>query len=349
MLEAVLAQFGMDHHQVRITALEEGLINHTWKIEKGDTRFILQRVNEKVFTRPWDIAHNISLMADYLKSHHPEYYFVAPIPAVDGKPLVFLEQEGYFRLFPYVPDSHTLQTVETPGQAYEAAYRFGEFTALLNGVDIRQLKITLPSFHDLSLRQAGFLRALKVGNAERVRETADLSRQLLQRSGIVDQFERIRKDPSFRQRVTHHDTKISNILFDRNDHGICVIDLDTVMPGYFISDVGDMMRTYLSPVSEEEADISRIEIRDEYYRAIHDGYLDQMGAMLEKSERHDFFYSGSFLIYMQAIRFLTDYLNNDSYYGARYPGHNLVRARNQATLLERYLEKEDLLRALDRS
>jgi hypothetical protein len=117
-----------------------------------------------------------------------------------------------------------------------------------------------------------------------------------------------------------------------------VIDLDTVMPGHFISDVGDMMRTYLSPVSEEEKDFAKIEVREDFYQAIVNGYYNEMKDILTETEKRYFFYAGKFMIYMQAIRFLTDYLNNDVYYGSRYPGHNLIRAGNQAVLLQRLLD-----------
>jgi Ser/Thr protein kinase RdoA (MazF antagonist) len=147
-------------------------------------------------------------------------------------------------------------------------------------------------------------------------------------------------DTQFKRRVTHHDTKISNVLFDKEDKGLCVIDLDTVMPGYFISDVGDMLRTYLCPVSEEENDFSKIEVRDEFYKAIINGYKEEMKNELTDKENKYFFYAGKFMIYMQALRFLTDHINDDAYYGAKYEGQNFVRASNQMVLLERYLEKE---------
>ena len=139
--------------------------------------------------------------------------------------------------------------------------------------------------------------------------------------------------------MTHHDTKISNVLFGKQGNGLCVIDLDTVMPGYFISDFGDMMRTYLSPVSEEEKDFSLIGIREEYFEAIVSGYLGEMKTELSADEIAHAVYAGKFMIYMQAIRFLTDHLNRDVYYGAKYEGHNLVRTHNQITLLQRLTEK----------
>jgi len=119
-----------------------------------------------------------------------------------------------------------------------------------------------------------------------------------------------------------------------------VIDLDTVMPGYFVSDVGDMMRTYLSPVSEEEKNFDKISIRENFFYAIARGYLEEMGKELSQAEIDHFVYAGLFMTYMQALRFLTDHLNNDKYYGASYPGHNYIRANNQATLLQRLLEKQ---------
>src|SRR6185295_7768404 len=137
---------------------------------------------------------------------------------------------------------------------------------------------------------------------------------LFSHNDILSVYQQIVTDKEFRLRVTHHDTKINNVLFDKDEKGICVIDLDTVMPGYFISDVGDMMRTYLSPVSEEETDFEKIRVRDELYRAIVQGYYNEMKDELTGTEKKHFFYAGEFIIYMQAIRFLTDYLNDDIYY-----------------------------------
>ena len=169
---------------------------------------------------------------------------------------------------------------------------------------------------------------------------------LIEQKNIADIFSQIQTNGAFRNRVTHHDTKISNVLFNSKDEGVCVIDLDTVMAGYFISDVGDMMRTYLTPVNEEESDFFRIHVREEYFRAIVEGYFSQMKTELSRKEKQHFVYAGKFMVYMQAVRFLTDYLNNDSYYGARYEGHNLVRAGNRFCLLQHIIEKEDILKGI---
>ena len=208
------------------------------------------------------------------------------------------------------------------------------------------MHIPLPNFHDLSLRYAQFENAIVNGNPQRIGESKEAIAFIKEHADIVANFEKIKANPNFKIRVMHHDTKVNNVLFDKDNKGLCVIDLDTVMPGYFISDVGDMMRTYLSPVSEEEKDFSKIEIREDYFKAILDGYLSEMQDELSQDELKHFVYAGKFLIYMQALRFLTDYLLDDVYYGSQYPGHNFVRANNQIVLLKRLMEKEDSLQEL---
>jgi Ser/Thr protein kinase RdoA (MazF antagonist) len=342
MIDAVLKDFGLNKEAVSILPLWQGLINRTWKISLNGHSYVLQKINQQVFKKPEDIAHNISLIAGYLQKYEPGYRFVSPIQTIDGKSLIYKKEEGYYRAFPFVPGSHSKEVVQNPVQAYEAAAQFGMFTKLLKGFDVTNLKITISSFHDLSLRYQQFLEALEKGNPERLLKARIIIKELASRAYIVEEFERIKKNPEFKLRVTHHDTKISNVLFDKDDNGLCVIDLDTVMPGYFFSDVGDMMRTYLSPVSEEETDFSKIEIRDEFYKAVVRGYYNEMKDELTEAEKKYFFYAGTFMIYMQALRFLTDYLNNDIYYGSKYPEHNLNRVMNQVALLKRLYEKQEL-------
>ena len=343
MIQTVLSAYGLKEEDTHVEAFGTGLINNTWKVISSGKMYILQRINHAVFKQPQDIAGNIRLMAGYLSQHHPEYRFVAPVVSTEGDEMVFFEEEGFFRLFPFVTGSHSKEVVETPDQAYEAAVQFGRFTRLLSGIDLSRFKITIPSFHDLTLRYQQFLSALKNGNKQRISGSKEMIKIVSDQSGIVQVYEQIKRDPAFRLRVTHHDTKIGNILFDKDNKGLCVIDLDTVMPGYFISDAGDMMRTYLSPVSEEEKDVNKIEVRDDFYRAIVQGYSDEMKDELTETEKKYFFYAGKFMIYMQAVRFLTDYINDDIYYGAKYPEHNLMRSKNQSVLLSRLLEKETLL------
>jgi Ser/Thr protein kinase RdoA (MazF antagonist) len=333
-MKEILFQFGFAEKNFQVLPFGSGLINTTWKIadKQGNAKYILQKINQQIFKQPDDIAFNIRLIDDYLKNHFPDYLFVSPVVTIAGGEFV-KTNEGYYRMFDFIESSHTIDVVEKPQQAYEAARQFGKFTKLLSGMDTRQLKITLADFHNLTLRYQQFEKALKTGNSERIAQSKELIDAIKQNKRIVDEFEICRE--KFTIRITHHDTKISNVLFDKADKGLCVIDIDTVMPGYFISDVGDMMRTYLCPVSEEEKDFSKIIIRKEFYDAIVTGYLSEMGAELSEVEKQHFNYSGEFMIYMQAIRFLTDHLNNDIYYGAKYTGHNFLRAGNQIALLQR--------------
>ena len=344
MVEKILSLYGFDPASTHYQPFGSGLINNTWIIRDGDKEFILQRINNFVFTKPRDISYNIRRMADWLRLHHPNYFFVEPLQTASGEDIVELDQ-SYFRIFPFVTGSHTIDTVQHPDQAYEAAIQFGMFTRMLAGLDAHILKATIPDFHNLTLRYAQFQKAIRDGNEQRKEEAAEAIAYLLSCEDIVRQFEEILIDPAFTVRVIHHDTKISNVLFDANNKGICVIDLDTTMPGYFISDLGDMFRTYLSPVSEEETDFSQIRIREDFFAAIVKGYLSEMGSILSGTEKAAIIYSGKFMIYMQALRFLADYLNNDIYYGSKYEGHNFMRAKNQIVLLQQLLQAEPALQS----
>ena len=339
MIAAVLKEYGFSVNACTVQPFGSGLINNTWKIICSNKEYILQRINNKIFKQPEYIAENIRSVAEYLEENSPDYFFVAPLKTTTGQEMLFSNDDGYFRLFPFVKNSHTIDVVTNPAQAYEAAKQFGAFTKKLSGFSANDLKITLPDFHNLTLRYRQFEKALEEGNTERIKASSVEIDLIHQYKNIAAEFEIIKLDSDFKIRVTHHDSKISNVLFDEKDNGLCVIDLDTVMPGYFISDVGDMLRTYLSPANEEEKDFTKIEIRPGYLNAIVTGYLSEMNGELTEKEKHSFIYAGKFMIYMQALRFLTDHLNNDIYYGSKYEGHNLMRAKNQLVLLERLKEK----------
>jgi Ser/Thr protein kinase RdoA (MazF antagonist) len=344
MFNKILTHFALDPNDYSVQPFGSGLINHTWKVSTTDGQncYILQKINSAVFKHPHHIALNMASLGNYLQQHYPDYLFAGALPTIAGDYLYVDEQQQYYRLFPFVAQSHSIDMVGTPEQAFEAARQFARFTHLLSGFDTRLLQITIPQFHDLSLRYRQFSTALANGNPQRMQEARELISYLQEQQHLVQTFEQIKSDPGFRLRVIHHDTKISNVLFDNRHKGLCVIDLDTVMPGYFISDVGDMMRTYLSPVSEEEKEVQLITIRDDFFAAIACGYMEEMKTELTGTEKQHFVYAGQFMIYMQALRFLTDHLNNDIYYGARYEGHNFIRARNQAVLLQRYNAKSAL-------
>jgi Ser/Thr protein kinase RdoA (MazF antagonist) len=345
MTEEILLAYGIDIH-ASVIPFGHGLINRTWKIKDGQNDFILQKINTEVFRHPEFISENIQAIAGFLAQYSQGYFFLTPCKTISGKDLFFVEQDGYYRMFPFIENSHTIDVAENAFQTFEAAKKFGELTKLLAAFPADTLKITLPGFHNLSLRYKDFFYAMQSGNKERVVKANDLIQFLESKKDIVDMYEKIQSSKAFKIRVTHHDTKINNVLFDEREKGICVIDLDTLMPGYFISDVGDMIRACVPSVSEEEKDISKIRIREEVFAAVAEGYLSEMHNELSNEELNSFVYAGKFMIYMQALRFLSDYLNNDVYYGSAYEDHNFYRALNQAHLLKLLIENEEKFSAI---
>jgi len=343
MLNDILKAFQLDSDEYKVQQFGDGLINHTWKVTdlNNNPKYILQQVNHSVFKSPDDIADNIQQISKYLAQHHPDYLFVSPLPTTTGDYILKPGDDAYYRLFPYVEGSVTINTVHRPGEAFEAARQFARFTSFLKDFDSTGLHYTLPGFHDLTTRFTQFQQAVKGAGKSRLYSASAAIDKAYQYRDIAKTHQDIINNELIPLRVIHHDTKISNVLFDSDSKGLCVIDLDTVMPGYYISDIGDMMRTYLSPCNEEEQDLSKIEVREDFFAGIVKGYFGEMGSILTDTEKSLFVYAGKFMIYMQAIRFLADYLNNDSYYHTSYPGHNLVRAQNQFTLLDKYLESED--------
>jgi len=345
MLDTILTNFGLNPREYNVQFFGSGLINHTLKVSGNGEDYILQQINSNIFKSPERIANNLALLQAYFKENYPGYLFVGTLPALSGE---YLEKSGndYYRLFPFIKGSQTINFITDAKEAYEAAKQFGKFSYLLNDFDVSALEYTLTDFHNLRLRFTQFEEAVKNATKERLHDAATEVREAYKYNYILQTYNQLVDNKQIPVRVIHHDTKISNVLFDDQQNGLCVIDLDTVMPGYYLSDVGDMMRTYLSPANEEETDLSKIHIRENVFNAICQGYLSEMGSVLTEKEKQYFIYSGEMMIYMQAIRFLTDFLNNDVYYGSKYPGHNLTRAKNQFKLLNEYTKAEAKLKQL---
>jgi Ser/Thr protein kinase RdoA (MazF antagonist) len=341
LIKGVLQAYGFSDQIENPVLYGSGLIHSTWKFNHQGSNYILQQINNKVFKDPYSIASNIQLVSNYLQHSYTKFLFVTPVLTLAKEPIYLSNDNTYFRIFQFVEGSHSINVVTKPQQAYEAARQFGKFTYLLRQFDCNKLKLTIPDFHNLTLRYDQFVKTTIEGNKDRIQQSDEFIRILKGYQSLVTDFNQLKKNAQFKIRITHHDTKISNVLFDDEEKGICVIDLDTMMPGYFISDVGDMMRTYLSPANEEETDLSLIKIREDYFHSIVTGYLSEMEKELTVSEKNHIVYAGKFMIFMQALRFLADHLNNDQYYGARYENHNLDRAKNQICLLQRFEEKSE--------
>jgi Ser/Thr protein kinase RdoA (MazF antagonist) len=317
--------------------IQQGLINSTYSIQTNKGAYILQCINHSVFKNPSAIDDNINAISSYLQKNNPSYLFTHLVPTLNGNTLVQWEG-GYYRAFHKI-EGYALSVLDNENQVEQAAMQFAGFTSILKNFEAVKLKDSLPDFHNLNLRYHQFSEAIVKGNAQRITETKEAISFLAAHKKYVDIYSAFLHHAEVKKRVTHHDTKISNVLFQKNngiEKAICVIDLDTVMAGYFISDVGDMCRTCLCKVSEEEKDLNKVVVDTAKWKALEKGYLHFMQDELSSFERDHFFYGGQFMIYMQALRFLTDHLNNDIYYGAKYEGQNLVRTLNQIRLLEQY-------------
>ena len=318
----------------KATRIGSGHINYTFRID-GEPSFILQRINKNVFKEPDVIAQNIRLAANYLRDHHPHFIFMSNLPTVDGKEMAY-DADGFpWRLYPLIDHSFTVDQLETERQAFEAARTFGALCRNLNGCDVKQFRPVIPRFQDLSWRYQQFEEALAKATKERVTEASDSIQSAKHFGFLVKKYEELIKSGALKLRIVHNDTKINNILFDAiTGQTICAIDLDTLMPGYFIYDLGDMVRTFVCPVSEEEKNLTQIVFRRNIYEALTNGYLSQMNDVMSAEEKQAIPFSGLMMTYIMALRFLADYLNGDVYYHTSYPGQNHVRAKNQCRLLQ---------------
>jgi len=338
--------------KVNLQQIGAGHINSTYLLsEPNGAQYILQNINIQVFKDPNAIANNINAIAEDLKKNHPNYLFPAPIKSITGALMVH-HNDKYWRLLPYVAHTIALDTLSDPKQAYEAAKQFGKLSRLLDQFDPSKLRPTIPGFHDLSRRYEQFDLALNQGKKE-LKALAANEISIAQHHHFILAYYSSYQHGSkgagqdFPDRVMHHDTKISNVLLDETSfQGICVIDLDTLMPGKFISDLGDMMRTYLCEFSENETDLNKIKIRLPYFKATIEGYLSEMAAILTETEKELILYAGKYIIYMQGLRFLTDYLNGSIYYPISYLTQNLDRAKNQFKLLRELFENEKILQSI---
>lgn len=314
------------------SVLNSGLINSTIKINTIDGSFILQKINSNVFKNPRLIDENIKLLSNHLHQNKSDYLFTKPVLTTTNETLVCLNN-NYYRAFNFIKDTYTINSVSSETQAYQASQAFANFTNQFSNFNCKQLQDTIPDFHNLNLRFQQFKQALKTGNKERIENNKFFIEELLNQSVICKKFSAFIKSKEVRKRVTHHDTKISNVLFNK-DNAVCVIDLDTVMAGYYLSDVGDMIRTYVCEATEDETDFSKIVVRKEVLIAINNGYMNAMHTQLSSFEKQHFYFAGEAIIYMQALRFFTDYILNDIYYKTSSINHNLIRAKNQFALLK---------------
>jgi thiamine kinase-like enzyme len=321
-----------------------GHINDTILIKtvpEESPNYILQRKNHKIFKNVPGMLDNIVKATGHirkiLKSQGQtdiDRRVMTYYPAKDGKMFVQDEEGNFWTLFLFIADSRGIEAIENPEQAFMAAQAFGHFQKQLSDLPGEELIETIPNFHNGITRLNDFKLAIDRDVAGRVKETRELISKILGHSQEMTSLQRWLNEKSIPLRITHNDTKINNILFDNNDNALCVIDLDTVMPGSALYDFGDAIRTIGNKAPEDEPVLEKIQFNEEIYEAFAKGYLSEAKSFLTQKEIENLAFSCLYMAWEQAMRFLTDYLNGDAYYKTAYPGHNLVRTKAQVRYLE---------------
>ena len=324
-----------------ITPLGNGLINDTYKIMVSDQpKYVLQRINNAVFTDVEMLQNNIEAVTSHIRQKY-ERQGVADInrrvlhflKADTGKTYV-VEDDKYWRVMDFIADSYTYEAV-TPGYAYYAGRSFGDFESLLTDLEVPIGEI-IPDFHNIEFRlkqldevvakdSVGMMREVEVQNyVYRIRAVAD----------VMCLGERLYREGKLPKRICHCDTKVNNMLFDKDGNVLCVIDLDTVMPSFVFSDFGDFLRSAANTGAEDDPNLDNIHFNIEIFKSFAEGYLEGTKSFLLQIEKENLPYAATLFPYMQAVRFLTDYINGNTYYKIQYPTHNLVRTRAQWKLFE---------------
>ncbi len=352
-LRAISALFQMRADFVEAQSFGSGHINDTycaWYDQAGvRIRYIHQRINHHVFKNPVKVMENVArvtghALARLLAEGHPEAHrrTLTCIPALDGKPYAFDMEGNLWRTYPFIERARGYDEIECNEQAYQAARAFGAFQKLTADLSGGRLHETIPDFHHTPKRLEALEAAIASDLSSRattVRAEIDFARA---RAGDCARITDLIASGKIPERVTHNDTKLNNVLLDETTaEGICVIDLDTTMPGSALYDFGDLVRTAAPTTREDEADLKKIGVRLDRFEALVKGYLSS-ATFLNEAELAHLAFSGKLITLELGIRFLTDYLTGDTYFKTSRPGHNLDRCRNQfafVTALEENMDK----------
>ena len=330
-----------------------GHIHDTYLLETKDEdvhRYVLQRLNTFVFTKPDAVQENIWRILSFLKKQEqvkpPAGIRDLGLIETKDDELAFIDTDGsYWRCFEFIDNTFVLDNVQNPTQAFEGARLFGDFMARLMDYDPRRLHVTIPRFMDAAWRQEQLTMAEFTNPGSRLKQVQPELRRIRQLQDISDQY--IRMQEALPDRVVHNDCKINNVLFDQaTGKGITVIDLDTVMTGKMLTDFGDMVRTFTVQGSEDSTEQAAYTCQASLFEGLVSGYAEVLSPVITDVERANLLLGGKIVIYMQAIRFLADYINGDVYYKVSFPEQNLLRTRNQLNLLDSVLEQESDLQGI---
>jgi Ser/Thr protein kinase RdoA (MazF antagonist) len=359
-LEEIFDSFKADGSYLSGEPYGSGHIHDTFRVEtaeKDKDDYILQKLNNKVFKNIPELQNNIERVTIHLKNKLSlipgsdiKRECLSLIPSKEGKSWIVDKEGNFWRMYIFISRHRSYNIVDSPDKAFEGGKAIGRFQAMLSDMPGGPLFETIPWFHNIEKRLDTFNLKIKenpAGRVESVREEIDHFLKRAEEMKIILSLGREGKIPV---RITHNDTKFNNILLDENDKALCVIDLDTVMPGYVHYDFGDAIRTAANPASEDETDLSKVKVDIERFRAYSEGYLSETGNTLNDTEKEYLAFAPRLITYTIALRFLTDYIDGDNYFKIHYKGQNLQRARTQLKLVmsmeEQYEEMRRIIRGL---
>ncbi len=359
MLPAIGTRFALQGQYISAERYDGGHINDTYfaTYSDGNTvrRYVHQRINTQVFPNVAALSENISRVTRHIRTKFErrgvtdvDRRVLQLVPTRDGQDVLRTEDGEYWRTYAYITRTVPRMAVRTAEDAYAAALAFGEFAAALSDLPADTLHETIPSFHDTPARFDALIRAIEADACNRAATAKDEILTALSFESLAPALFRIAEQAQLSPRATHNDTKITNVLFDEHTgEAICIVDLDTVMPGLTLFDVGELVRTAATRAAEDEPDACKVAVEPDFFEAVAAGFIAGAGAVLCPAERDAFVTAGKVLAYENGIRFLTDHLNGDKYFRVHRANQNLDRARAQLAIvssLER--QEEDLRRRL---
>ena len=357
-LPEALAAFDFGGQVAGALRYGQGHINDTFCVyvqtPQGDARrFILQRINTGTFRDPKGLMENIVGVTDYLRDviaqngGDPAREAMTVLRTRTGGTFFAGSEGGAWRAYPFIEGTVCLQSVQAPAQFYESARAFGRFQQLLAGYPAATLHETIEKFHDTRQRFANFETALAADACGRAKEVQAEVEFAMARKADCAYLMDLLEQGKLPLRVTHNDTKLNNILFDeKTGEGLCVIDLDTIMPGLALNDYGDSIRFGASTALEDEKDLDKVHFSTELFRAYAEGFVGKVRDSITDKEAELLAFAGNMMTMECGMRFLADYLAGDTYFATKYPEHNLVRARTQIKLVQEMEQKADEIRAI---
>lgn len=349
--EKIYRQFEIEGEYVSCERYGEGHINDTFKLVVNDgekrVNYILQRINNRLFTEVDKLMRNIELVTDFSRKSviarggDPMRECLNVVRARDGKSY-YTDGKNYFRVYVFIEDATTYQIVRDPRDFYESAVAFGNFANLLAEFDASQLYEVIPNFHNTKARYQNFLKAVKEDKCGRAKEVEKEIEWVVAHADLCGKIVDKIASGEIPLRVTHNDTKLNNVMLDnKTGKGIAVIDLDTVMPGSLCYDFGDSIRFGCNPAAEDEPDLSKVNFRYDLYETYLEGYLSAVGESITEEERKNLPAGAVLMTYECGMRFLTDYLEGDVYFRTVRAGQNLDRAHTQFKLVDDMLKIYD--------